>query len=92
MDALKQLARMAVKHGLTPEAIGPPAVFGDADYVARYLGFTRTWDSAPAKPKTQERARKEWDRLLARMETSNMTKASSHPGTGRIATRIAPRR
>ena len=91
MDVLKRLARTAVKYGLKPESIGPLTALTDGDYLARYLEFTRTWDSRPAKPKAQLCARKEWDRLLARMKPARMTErqATRHPAT---AKRTAPRR
>lgn len=70
MNMLKRLARAAVKYGVKPEDIGPISTFGDDDYMAQYLRSMKQWE-APSfcgcTAKHWERARREWDQVIARV-------------------------
>jgi hypothetical protein len=73
MKILKRLARAAAKYDVKPEDIGPISTFRDDDYMAKYLGSMKRW--APpsfygCKAKHRERARREWDKVIAKVETT----------------------
>jgi hypothetical protein len=68
---LQRLARKAIRYGVRPEEIGPHSAFKDEAYLSLYLTRTmRRWRAPAAygvQPKQQERARRAWDKLIARL-------------------------
>jgi lipopolysaccharide biosynthesis glycosyltransferase len=70
---LQRLARAAVRYGVEPEDIGPISTFTDEDYMVHYLSGMKQWE-APSfygcTAKHQERARREWDKLIAKVAQS----------------------
>lgn len=70
MKMLKRLARAAVKYGVKPEDIGPLSTFADDDYLAKYLGSMKRWETPSfygCTAKHRERARREWDKVIAKV-------------------------
>lgn len=71
MTILQRLARKAMRYGVGPEDIGPISTFTDEEYMALYLRHTMGRWRPPAvhgvRPKGQERARRAWDKLIARV-------------------------
>ena len=71
LTILQRLARKATSYGVRPEDIGPISTFTDGEYMALYLKHTMGRWGAPAvygvRPKDQERARRAWEKLIARV-------------------------
>jgi len=71
MTILQRLARKAIRYGVRPEEIGPCSAFTDEVYMALYLAHTMGRWRAPAvygvQPKHRERARRAWNKLIARI-------------------------
>ena len=72
MKILKRLAREAVKYGLKPEEIGPKSTLSDDDYMTNYLGSMKGWETPSfygCTAKNRERARRAWDKTIAKVKT-----------------------
>jgi hypothetical protein len=73
LTVLQRLTRKATRYGVRPEDIGPVSTFTDEEYLALYLKHTMGRWQAPAvygvRPKDQERARRAWDKLIARVRS-----------------------
>jgi len=71
LTILQRLAKKAIRYGVQPEDIGPVSALIDAEYTELYLKHTMgRWRSPAAygvQPKDQERARRAWDKLIARV-------------------------
>jgi hypothetical protein len=73
VNILRMLARTAVRYGVKPEDIGPISIFTDDDYMTQYLGHMKRWKAPSAygcTAKHRERARREWDKIIAKVEAS----------------------
>ncbi|MGD0000537.1 MAG: hypothetical protein ABSE21_10600 [Bryobacteraceae bacterium] len=70
MQVLRRLAQAAVRYGVKPEDVGPISTFTDDAYMAKYLDNMRR-EKTPAfngsTAKHRERARREWDKVIARV-------------------------
>ena len=79
MQVLRRLARAAVRYGVKPEDIGPISTFTDDAYMAKYLDNMQRWET-PAfygcTAKHRERARREWDKMIAKVEAARNMKTA----------------
>jgi hypothetical protein len=95
MQMLRRLARAAVRYGLKPEDIGPISTFTNEDYMVKYLDNMKRWNTPSfygCTAKHQERARRAWDKMIAKveaardMQSSKATKPVSEKKARRRAT------
>ena len=79
MQALRRLARAAARCGVKSEDIGPISTFADEDYMRKYLDNMRRWKTPSlygCTAENRERARRAWDKVIAKVEATRNMKSS----------------